>query len=90
MGEIRIQRLRIESDTCLSGSNLSLSGGFRIITRTRSRTRVVKKLLSVLCELGLRKEEKTGGGGVNMLASHLLCESDKVQLFSFSMRTLVS
>lgn len=24
-----------------------------------------------------------------MLASHLLCESDKVQLFSFSMRTLV-
>lgn len=54
-----------------------------------ARAPLVVVLLSVLYEHWL-KEEDRGSGRVNMLASHLLCESDKVQLFSFSMRTLVS
>lgn len=45
---------------------------------------------SVCAVITLAQRGGRGVGRVNMLASHLLCESDKVQLFSFSMRTLVS
>lgn len=71
----------------LTGSNQTRGTVLRLIFQSWLRARSEKTTCE---ETSAQRGGLRGGGGVNMLASLMLCESDKVQLFSFSMRTLVS